>query len=110
MGAGSTLDHYIQDAGEIYVVYKIQHNLEWLSMTTELLSGKKWNDLRSAHEKKDFDKIDYCKDCDFLYSDPEVLVWSNDPTAKVHHMLGTDEDFILSQYEKKEENTHEKKS
>jgi radical SAM protein with 4Fe4S-binding SPASM domain len=64
----------------------------------EIYNGKKWNDLRKAHESKEFDKIDYCKNCDFLYSDPEVLVWSNDPKAKVHHMLGTDEDFILSKY------------
>ena len=64
----------------------------------EIYYGNKWNDLRKAHESKQFDKIDYCKNCDFLYDDPEVLVWSNDPKAKVHHMLGTDEDFILSKY------------
>ena len=31
-----------------------------------------WN-LREAHDTKNFDKIDYCKDCDFLYQDPEIL-------------------------------------
>ena len=66
----------------------------------DIYNGKKWNDLRKAHETKNFDSIDYCKNCDFLFSDPEVLVWSNDPKAKVNHMLGTDDDFILSNYSK----------
>ena len=30
MGAGTTEDHYIQDAGELYVVYLMQKELEWL--------------------------------------------------------------------------------
>ena len=47
---------------------------------------------------KDFDSIEYCKDCDFLYEDPEVLVWSNDPEARPNHMLGTDNDFTLTDY------------
>ena len=47
---------------------------------------------------KNFDSIDYFKNCDFLYSDPEVLVWSNDSDTKVGHMLGTREDFILHNY------------
>jgi len=62
--------------------------------------GEKFNELRKAHDCKDFDKIEYCKDCDFLYDDPEILIWSNDKTAKVHHMLGTDESFILTDYNK----------
>ena len=47
---------------------------------------------------KKFDDIEYCKDCDFLYEDPEVLIWSNDKTAKVSNMLGTGDDFILSDF------------
>jgi MoaA/NifB/PqqE/SkfB family radical SAM enzyme len=62
--------------------------------------GDKFQKLREAHDKKEFDKIDYCKDCDFLYQDPEILIWSNDKTAKVNHMLGTDDDFILTDYTK----------
>ena len=62
--------------------------------------GKKFNELREAHDTKNFDKIDYCKDCDFLYQDPEILIWSNDKNAKINHMLGTDEDFILTDYNK----------
>ena len=67
-----------------------------------------WEDLKyslkktdSLIEKKEFDKIDYCKNCDFLYDDPEVLIWSNDPSAKINHMLGTEEDFILTEYDSK---------
>ena len=66
----------------------------------EIWNGKKFSDLRTAHETKKFDDIDYCKDCDFLYEDPEVLVWSNDSTAKINHMLGTEDDFILTNYSK----------
>ena len=66
----------------------------------EVYFGKKYEELREAHTEKNFDKIDYCKNCDFLYQDPEILVWSNDKTAKINHMLGTDEDFILTDYNK----------
>ena len=61
----------------------------------EVYFGDKYNELRKAHTDGDFDKIDYCKDCDFLYEDPEVLVWSNDNTAKINNMLGTGDDFIF---------------
>ena len=55
-----------------------------------------------AHENKNFDSVEYCKNCDFLYEDPEILVWTNDTKAKLHHMLGTDDDFILTKYDKLE--------
>ena len=64
----------------------------------EVYFGKKYQDLRLAHENKDFDSIEYCKNCDFLYEDPEILVWTNDKTAKLHHMLCTDSYFILTNY------------
>ena len=64
----------------------------------EIYNDTPYKTLRDAHEKEEFDKIDYCKNCDFLFEDPEVLVWANDKTAKVHHMLGTDDDFILTKY------------
>jgi radical SAM protein with 4Fe4S-binding SPASM domain len=64
----------------------------------EVYFGKEYKNLREAHENKEFDRIEYCKDCDFLYEDPEVLVWSNDPEARVHHMLGTEETFTLTDY------------
>ena len=66
----------------------------------EILNGERYTKLRNAHTEKKFDEIDYCKNCDFLYEDPEVLVWSNDPSAKINHMLGTDQDFILTKYAK----------
>ena len=66
----------------------------------EIYNGEKYNNLRKAHEDKNFDDIEYCKNCDFLFSDPEVLVWSNDKSAKINHMLGTDEDFILTKFSK----------
>ena len=56
----------------------------------EIFWGKKYNELRKAHEEKRFDDIEYCKNCDFLYDNPEVLVWTNDKEAKTYHMLGTD--------------------
>ncbi len=68
----------------------------------EVYFGKKYQDLRLAHQNKSFDSIEYCKNCDFLYEDPEILVWTNDKKAKLHHMLGTDDDFILTKYNKLE--------
>ena len=64
----------------------------------EIYNGKPYKKLREAHKNKNFDDIEYCKNCDFLYPDPEVLVWSNDKNAKVNHMLGTKDDFILTKY------------
>lgn len=58
--------------------------------------GEPYEKLRQAHKTGDFDSIDYCKNCDFLYEDPEVLVWSNDSKASVDYMLGTN--FKLSDY------------
>lgn len=55
----------------------------------DVWNGDAYNDLRAAHRDGEFDRISYCKDCDFLIEDPEVLVWSNDPDAKLHNMLGT---------------------
>ena len=62
----------------------------------EIYKGKKYEELRDAHKNKEFDKIEYCKDCDFLDGDPEVLVWTNDNSARINHMLGTESDFTLT--------------
>ncbi len=58
--------------------------------------GEEYSKLRKAHETEEWP--DYCKSCDFLIDDPNVLVWSNDPDAKVHKMLGTA--FDLNDYRK----------
>lgn len=50
--------------------------------------GEEYEKLREGHRTGDYP--DYCKSCDFLYDNPEVLVWSNDPDARVDHILGTD--------------------
>ena len=62
----------------------------------EVYFGDKYENLRKAHREENFDSIDYCKDCDFLDGDPEVLVWSNDKNAKIDYMLGTDKDCLLT--------------
>jgi len=67
----------------------------------EIYNDLPYKKLIEAHTTKEFDKIDYCKDCDFLYVDPEVMVWSNDKEASINHMLGTDKDFILTEYSPK---------
>ena len=62
----------------------------------EVMQGPLYQELKKKHSKGDFDSIDYCKNCDFLIEDPEVLVWSNDPNANTDHMLGTN--FSLADY------------
>tara|TARA_B100001250_G_scaffold127208_1_gene108273 strand:+ start:252 stop:1259 length:1008 start_codon:yes stop_codon:yes gene_type:complete len=64
----------------------------------EIYFGEAYENLRKAHEDKDFDRIEYCKNCDFLYEDPEAIVWTNDKNHKLYNMLGTGEDFILTKY------------
>lgn len=61
----------------------------------EIWNGQPYQKLRAAHASGDFDSIDYCKNCDFLYQNEEVLVWSNDPKASINKMLGTN--FLLDQ-------------
>ena len=62
----------------------------------EIMLNKDYTNLRTAHKDGNFDQVSYCKDCDFLYDDPEVLIWSNDNKAQCNHMLGTN--FSLSDY------------
>lgn len=67
MGAGNTEQHFIQDAGELYVVYKIQHYLEWMGQNLNFLSGNKWDEfLNYCNDPKrnilsKFRSSDYCK-------------------------------------------------
>jgi len=55
----------------------------------EVWNGELYNELRHLHDTEQFDKIDYCKGCDFLYEDPEVLVWTNDKKYKLGQPQGT---------------------
>lgn len=55
----------------------------------EIWTGEVYEQLRKWHREGDFDKISYCKDCDFLNADTEVLLWSNDPHIKIGQPLGT---------------------
>jgi len=66
------------------------------STLEEIWNGAKYDELRDAHTTRQFDKVDYCKSCDFLNGDKTVLAWSNDNGATDNHMLGTN--FSLSEY------------
>lgn len=44
-----------------------------------VFNGERYKDLRRAHLEGDFDRIDYCRDCDHLVSFPDALVWTNIP-------------------------------
>jgi len=55
----------------------------------DIWNGALYNELREKHLKEDFDNIDYCKKCDFLYDDPDVLVWTNDEATDVGDIQGT---------------------
>ena len=62
----------------------------------EIWFGKKYEQLRKAHKDQRFDDISYCKDCDFLIDDPEVLVYNTNIDAGMYHMIGTT--FDLNDY------------
>ena len=59
-------------------------------------NNKKYTELRAAHREKRFDDIQYCKNCDFLVDDPEVLVYNCNEDVELYHMIGTS--FSLDEY------------
>ena len=59
----------------------------------EIWNGPAYTELREQHTKGDYP--DYCKDCDFLVDDPEVLVWTNHE-RDLYKMHGTE--FDLDDY------------
>lgn len=59
----------------------------------EIFFGEEYEALRKAHIDKQYP--DYCKGCDFLLDDPEVLVWTNHD-RDLMHMHGTE--FSLNEY------------
>ena len=62
--------------------------------------GERYENLRRVHKEKKFEELDYCKDCDFLFDEPESLVWTNDKDYKLGQMLGVAKDFNLVEYSK----------
>ena len=59
----------------------------------EIWNGPAYTELREQHTTGDYP--DYCKDCDFLVDDPEVLVWTNHE-RDLYKMHGTE--FDLDDY------------
>jgi len=59
----------------------------------EIWFGEEYEKLREQHRSKDYPE--FCRDCDFLIDDPEVLVWTNHG-RDLHHMHGTE--FDLEDY------------
>ena len=55
----------------------------------DIFTGDLYNNLRKAHKNKTFDDISYCKNCDFLIDDSEVLVYNSVPDFKLRQMLTT---------------------
>ena len=62
----------------------------------QVWNGKAYQELRKGHIDKNYP--DYCKDCDFLIDDPEVLVYTNYDRS-VHNLAGTS--FSLDDYREK---------
>lgn len=56
----------------------------------EIWMSPEYERLRTAHQEERFDDIDYCKNCDFLYEEEDVLVWTNDSNAQVGRPIGTE--------------------
>ena len=59
----------------------------------EIWNGPAYTELRSNHTSGNYP--DYCKSCDFLLDDPEVLVWTNHE-RDLYKMHGTE--FDLDDY------------
>ena len=59
----------------------------------EVWNGKAFRELREGHITGNYPS--YCKDCDFLVDDPEVLVYTNH-NRDIHNLAGTN--FSLDEY------------
>ena len=68
----------------------------------EVWNGDRYKWLRKMHAEKRFDEIPFCKDCDFLYEDTEVLVWKNNDMVALNKMKGTA--FNLEEYKYESQN------
>src|SRR3989344_2504768 len=63
---------------------------------SEVLGGKLLTELRQAHLEERFDDVSYCKDCDMLADDPEVLARSNIPGRYVGQSKTSSVDYIAA--------------
>jgi hypothetical protein len=52
------------------------------SSLEDVINGDKYTELRKNHLEKNFDEVDYCKNCDHLIEYPDSLVWTNIPGRK----------------------------
>lgn len=59
----------------------------------EVWNGERYQWLRQMHAEKRFDEVSFCKNCDFLYEDNEVLVWKNNDMVAINKMKGTSFDL-----------------
>lgn len=59
------------------------------STVKEMWNGERYQWLRKMHMEERFDDVPFCKDCDFLYEDNEVLVWKNNGLVDIDKMKGT---------------------
>lgn len=57
--------------------------------------GERYEWLRKMHSEKRFDEVSFCKNCDFLYEDPSVLVWTN-CNRELNKMIATN--FSLAEF------------
>lgn len=64
----------------------------------EVWNGERYTWLRQMHYEERFDEVPFCKDCDFLFEDNEVLVWSNNGMVDLDKMKGTM--FTLKDFKK----------
>ena len=62
----------------------------------EVWNGDRYRWLRKMHSENRFDEVSFCKNCDFLYEDKEVLVWKNNDLVDLNKMKGTK--FNLENY------------
>jgi len=60
---------------------------------SEVLGGKLLTELRQAHLEERFDDVSYCKGCDMLADDQEVLAWSNIPGRYVGQSKTSNVDY-----------------
>ncbi|MBN2136042.1 MAG: SPASM domain-containing protein [Acidobacteria bacterium] len=54
----------------------------------EVMKGEKYEDLRDAHAKGEFDRYPFCNQCDQLYKRSDVLIFSNRGEGTIEEKVG----------------------